>query len=423
MHTENMGTEDAIAPSESRFRFFMSCIRCLYVSGQATDQIYRVTQRLADSQGVQVRLSLRWGEIRLLMEQDGRRIQAHETADPTGISMNRVAATNRLIEDVMAGTITLDDAQRRMTEIASSSSNSLGVFMLAAGAGASAMAYIYDVHHLLSVAIIFVSAALGALLRRNVTRFSHNALVPPFLAALLAGVIGAWAVYADISSAERLIALCPCMIMVPGPHYLNALLDIAHGRLHLGLTRLAFACIVIFTVSMGLVLGLMAFDARLPSDIQASAPPWYIDMTAAAVAIASFATFFSMPRNMLLWPVLVGTLCHGMRWLLINAMGMSMAGATFIACFIVGAILATISHRKHLPFAAAGFAAVVSMMPGIFLFSAASSFLGISTHPNIQVIIAMTANIALAFSLILAIGAGLLIPKMITDSVNQRFNW
>jgi len=47
-------------------------------------------------------------------------------------------------------------------------------------------------------------------------------------------MIGALAVRYQLSSSLRLVAVCPCMILVPGPHVLNGMMDLAAVRVHLG---------------------------------------------------------------------------------------------------------------------------------------------------------------------------------------------
>ncbi|MGZ5260976.1 MAG: threonine/serine exporter family protein, partial [Burkholderiales bacterium] len=64
---------------------------------------------------------------------------------------------------------------------------------------------------------------------------------PAFCAALLAGIIGGLAVRYQLSSSLRLVAVCPCMILVPGPHLLNAAMDLIEGRIHLGAARAVYA--------------------------------------------------------------------------------------------------------------------------------------------------------------------------------------
>ena len=77
------------------------------------------------------------------------------------------------------------------------------------------------------------------MLRRTIGRYSTNALLQPLCAALLAGIIGAIAVRYELSSSLRLVAVCPCMILVPGPHVLNGMLDLAAAHIHLGQKNVA----------------------------------------------------------------------------------------------------------------------------------------------------------------------------------------
>ena len=62
-------------------------------------------------------------------------------------------------------------------------------------------------------------------LRRGLARYSANVFLQPFCAALLAGMVGALAVRYQLSSSLRLVAVCPCMVLVPGPHFLNGAID------------------------------------------------------------------------------------------------------------------------------------------------------------------------------------------------------
>src|SRR6516225_11383833 len=114
------------------------------------------------------------------------------------------------------------------------------LFALAAGAGAVALSVIFGIEHFLPMVLIFVSAGAGAFLRRGLARLSNNVFIQPFSAALLAGVIGGLAVNYDLSSSLRLVAVCPCMVLVPGPHFLNGAIDLINGRIHLGAARLLY---------------------------------------------------------------------------------------------------------------------------------------------------------------------------------------
>ena len=101
----------------------------------------------------------------------------------------------------------------------------------------------------------------GACLRRWLAGISRNAFVQPFSAALLAGVVGAVAARLELSSVLHLVAVCPCMVLIPGPHLLNGTIDLARARVALGASRIGYASLIILMICMGLLLGL-SFGAR-----------------------------------------------------------------------------------------------------------------------------------------------------------------
>jgi uncharacterized membrane protein YjjP (DUF1212 family) len=280
--------------SQEHSDLILSFARVLHVNGQSTNETLAAAERLSNSLGLRATIIPGWGELELQAKDGAPELIS---ASPTGFDMDRVASAMRAIDDIVTRRLSPPDALKTIKAISQAPPAPTWLFTIAAGAGAgaAALSVIFGVQHVASVLLIFASAASGAVLRRTLARYSTSPLVQPFCAALVAGIIGALAVRYQVSSSLRLIAVCPCMILVPGPHVLNGLMGLAVVRVTLGASRLIYAGLIVLAISVGLLLGLSLLNVSLPVDAPGRPVPLWLDVIAAGIAVAAFSIFFRCP--------------------------------------------------------------------------------------------------------------------------------
>jgi uncharacterized membrane protein YjjB (DUF3815 family) len=176
-------------------------------------------------------------------------------------------------------------------------------------------------------------------------------------------------------------------------------------------------------ICFGLLSGFTAGGAGLPAAAPSAPVPFVADVIAAEFAVASFGVLFSIPWRILPFPIAAGMLGHSARWALISLAGANVATGALVACILVSIIVTPVVDRLHLPFAALGFSAVVAMIPGFFLFQAASALVqlvAMGPRAPVALLTNVAANGATAFLVILAMTFGLILPRMLLEDRSRH---
>jgi len=388
----------------------------LFANGQTTERTVTAAERLGRALGVPLTLHPRWGELELRV--DGTPYSAIAPAAPLGVNMTKALATMEIVDQVCEGALSGVAARSALDAVGHMGTVSTVRFALFAAIGAASMGVIYGVLDTASLLLIAFSAGMGALLRRWLATLGGNPFIQPLCAAAVAGAIGAIATRLRLPDTQLFIALCPCMVLVPGPHILNGAFDLAHARVALGIERLTYAGVIVLMICAGLLMALALGGATLPAAAMSAPVPLVVDVIAAGCAVAAYGTVFSIPWRLLALPIVVGMLAHAAHWAVISLAGADIAVGALVACTLVGVMATPVADRLRLPFAAVAFCAVVSMMPGFFLFRVANARVELVASGGpapVDLVSSVAANGATAFLIIVAMSFGLIVPRMLCD--------
>ena len=306
-----------------------------------------------------------------------------------------------------ADRLTLDELEDLLEQARARPASPTWLFALAAGLGASLLALIFGAHHPPSVALVFAAAGAGG----RALAGRATAITQTFAAALIGGLVGALAVRLGWTGTARLVAVCPGMVLVPGPQVLNGAIEIAERRHDMGLARLADAALTILAISAGVVGGLLIGGTGLPLTATTDAIPLWLDVLAAAVLAMCYPVYFSMPIRTFGWAFLAGGLAHAAHWGALTWWHWNAPASSLLACLVAGGLLTPVCRLRHIPFAGAGFAAVVALVPGVYLFRTAAGALSLLSLAHGKAALEATASdLTTAVLIVLAMTVGLVVP-------------
>jgi uncharacterized membrane protein YjjP (DUF1212 family) len=223
-----------------------------------------------------------------------------------------------------------------------------------------------------AAAVAGLATGLGLLARQELGRRHVSLLTLPLTAAFIGAVLGGLAIRIRWTRTPELVLIVPALMLVPGPHLINSLLDLIENYVPMSLSRLGLATGILLASALGIVVGV---ELTIPDPAfagqAAGADHWNLvsDMALAGIVTCGFAVFYNTAWSQLWMAAAGGMAGHGLRFLALEA-GCRLEAATFLGGLAVGAVSACMVRSIKAPVAVIGFAGAVTMIPGLSLYRA-----------------------------------------------------
>jgi uncharacterized membrane protein YjjP (DUF1212 family) len=245
------------------------------------------------------------------------------------------------------------------------------VGVVALGVAAAALARLLGADFA-AVAVSGLSTGLGLLARQQLGRWHFSLLTLPAVAALIGAVLGGLAIRLGWTRTPELVLVVPALMLVPGPHLINGVMDLIDNYLPMCLARLGLAAGILLASALGIAVGA---ELTLPgplgpeSGARADHLNLVTDAVLAGIATCGFAVIYNTPWAQVAWAAAGGMVGHGLRYLALES-GSSQEVATFVGALAVGVVAARIARSAKFPVAGVAFAGAVTMMPGLHIYRA-----------------------------------------------------
>jgi uncharacterized membrane protein YjjP (DUF1212 family) len=261
--------------------------------------------------------------------------------------------------------------------------HSRGMAMLILGLAAASLAILLGADAG-AAAVAGLATGLGLLARQELGRRQFSLLVLPFTAALIGAVLGGLAIRLDWTTTPALVLVVPALMLVPGPHLINGLLDLIDNYLPMSLARLGLAAGILLASGLGIALGVeIILPGPLPLGRGADVDRLNLvsDVILAGIVTCGFAVFYNAAWGQVAMAAVGGMAGHGLRFLALGA-GCSLEAASFLGGLAVGVVSGWMARSNNTPFAVIAFAGAVTMMPGLQIYRALGGSLQLARLTN-----------------------------------------
>jgi uncharacterized membrane protein YjjP (DUF1212 family) len=345
---------------------------------RAGDAAFRVRQwmdaiaRVMGIDALSVHIAI--GGMTATARRGNERVTLASEIAPLGINASRLGALEHLAREARPGLTAAELAAKLEAIEAGPPIYSLAVTAAAVGAASGAFSYLNGGGSS-EIAASFIGGAVGQSLRSLLFRHRYNQYAVTALCAVVAS--GVYCLIAHAMARAGLPVsphaagfISSALFLVPGFPLIAGLLDLLQHQIVAGITRLAYAIMVLTAAAFGLCLVAAAASLTLT----APPPPEFGELATLALrALASFAggCGFAILYNSTHRTVLaVGCLAlvgNELR-LAVHDAGVQLALATFLGALAVGLLASLARPWLREPRIALTVSGIIIMVPGTYAF-------------------------------------------------------
>ena len=335
--------------------------------------------------------------------------------DNPAVDASRIEALENLSHH-MGSSYTAEELHRELDQIEQRVGKRWPVWVQALAAGLACSGFAVLNHYpFLEAVVVALAAAVGQIVRHSCARRHLNQLGTTAMAAVVASLMYLFmakglAMVGTIDSPTFTTGyVASVLFLIPGFPLFSSLLDLSRFDLFSGLSRLCYATTVICTATMAATaVSLITGLQPLPPDPATPNLLWYLEATGATiVGIAGFAILFNSSRRMAITATTIGTVANMVRLVCAEA-GLQPQFAAFIGALVVGLLGALLTKRISIPRITITVPASVVMIPGTAIYRTVYYL----NSGDIDSGVGTAASASLS---IIAIGAGLVVARMLTD--------
>ncbi|MDU5315773.1 MAG: threonine/serine exporter family protein [Varibaculum cambriense] len=391
--------------------------RTLLAAGASAYLVKFSMARLANAVGIEAQHSqVTFSEIVTSVYAHGTfRTESHEQR-AFGTNAARLDDLRLFVRSLKPGLL-VEDAQQRIDEIIHRKPPYPAVInCLASGVACAGFCFL-NRGGLVECSVVAIAALCGQILRRAMLKRHANHFGVWMLCGLLASLI-----YMGISQALLLSGLLSVghpqgiisavLFLVPGFPLVTAILDLVRMDFLAGISRMTY--VLMLVISAGISVWMVATIFQWHIDPPAAFPVagialYLLQFICSVVASFGFAVLFSIRPHVAICAALVAGFANVGRLFLV-AQGMLPQAAVGLAALTIGIVAHFISRLSGFRFSRTSLTvpAVVIMIPGVPLYAAI-------THLSNGDIPQASAALVQVFFVILSIGVGLAISRMLTD--------
>ena len=115
-----------------------------------------------------------------------------------------------------------------------------------------------------SVMVAGIATGLGLVVRQELGRRHFSLLTLPFAAGFVGAALGGIAIRLGWTSTPELVLIVPSLMLIPGPHLINGLLDLVDNYIPMSIARLGLATSIVVATAVGIALGVELTLGELP---------------------------------------------------------------------------------------------------------------------------------------------------------------